>query len=163
MNMLNPEMEVLYYLREAAKNSYEVTENFLYDKFGHEIIAKLIVDSYIAYGPYDTFILTDIGEELINSPLGVNNNYTKPDETGHIDETMEWLASSLIFANAIGKLLRENEGIVIKLQNDMTKLSLASNTDHGKVIVYNHGKQIHIVNCDDDLADGTMIWMHHEK
>ena len=45
----------------------------------------------------------------------------------------------------------------------MTKLSLASNTDHGKVIVYNHGKQIHIVNCDDDLADGTMIWMHHEK
>jgi hypothetical protein len=31
--------------------------------------------------------------------------------------------------------------------------------DIPKVVVYKEGPQIHIMNCEQDLPDGTMVWL----
>ena len=170
MDILGPDIEVLWYLKDAAKLSWNTSQDYMYDKFSSDTIQKLIVDSCIGYGPNNTFILTDIGEEIVMTPLKpkheqntLGKNYTQPDNSDHEDEAGDWLLSALIFGGALGHILRENEGVVVKLKNDMLKLSVIPKTDFGKVIVYNYNNQIHIVNCDQDLKDGQLIWMEHEN
>lgn len=163
------EIEVLAYIRDANLKNWNTSQEYIYEKFGHNPIQNLIVDSCIGYGPHETFILTDIGidilskiEEEIKEPI-LGKNYTQAHKEDHVDEADDWLASALIFAGALGHILRENEGVVVKLKNDMLKLNLVPTTDYGKVIVYNYNDQIHVVNCDQDLKDGQLIWMHHEE
>lgn len=167
MNNFGPEVEALFYLQDAEVAGWNTSQTFMYEKFGSDIISNLIIESMIGYGDHDTFILTEIGKELVMDIMReeepVNGNYTHPDDLGHDDEAADWLASALIFANALGHLLRENEGIVVKLKNDMLKLKIIPETTYGKVIVYNYNDQVHVVNCDQDLKEGQMIWMHHEK
>ena len=168
MDVLGPDIEVLWYLNDAGKLSWNTSQDYMYDRFGSDIIQKLIINSCIGYGPNNTFILTDIGEEIVMAPIPepeqntLGKNYTQPGNSDHTDGAGDWLASALIFGGAIGHILRENEGVVVKLKNDMLKLNLVD-TDFGKVIVYKHDTQIHIVNCDQDLKDGQLIWMQHEN
>lgn len=86
----------------------------------------------------------------------MENNYTKPNEPNYKDKPEDWLSISLIFSKTIGKLLNENQGVVIKLENDMNSSKDLKNVD--KVIVYNESNQIKIIECEyDNLEDGEII------
>ena len=82
-------------------------------------------------------------------------NYSKPNLNNHTDSPKDWLASALIFSSALGKLLHENEGIVIELKNDMRSLLKTCE----KVIVYKKENQIHIIEAEDELAVGQLVVM----
>jgi hypothetical protein len=167
MDILGPEIEVLWYLKDAEKLSWNTSQDYLYERFDANIIQNLIVNSFIGYGPKNSFILTDIGKDLIMSSRHdedkVGKNYTRPNDKEYEDDPEDWLASALVFGKALGHMLRENEGVVVKLENDMLDLKVLEETDFNKVIVYNHGDQIHIINCDQDLKDGQLIWMEHGR
>jgi hypothetical protein len=78
-------------------------------------------------------------------------NYTRPNDSDHVDSPQEWLNSSLIFAKTLGLVLEEGMGIVVKLQGDMENPV----GDSDKVIVFKIENQIHIDNFDQDLPEGT--------
>lgn len=86
-------------------------------------------------------------------------NYTRPNEENHIDDPKDWLNSALIFTRALSLLLRENEGIVVKLQGDMFNPVSESNN----VFVVRKNNQIHIQNADPKLEEGSMIWFDSEE
>ena len=82
-------------------------------------------------------------------------NYTKPNIEAYDDKPEDWLASALIFSNALGILLKENEGLVIELKNDMRQLIPNVN----KVVIYNKDGQIHITEASPELKEGQMVWL----
>ena len=74
------------------------------------------------------------------------------------DKPIDWLNSARGFANALGYLLKENEGVIVELCEDLE----ISNLNFGKSIVYNSGKQIHIMKCPEECIHekcGTLIWL----
>lgn len=62
--------------------------------------------------------------------------------------------ATLIFAKALGLMLKESEGIVINLEEEI-KLD----NDSKKVIVFNFQNQVHIYKCEEDLEEGTVVNM----
>ena len=90
--------------------------------------------------------------------MKLGKNYTKPNLPNHEDNPKDWLASSLIFSKTISHLLKPNEGIVIELENDMKLLM----PDYDKVVVYNDDKQIKIMECNEDIEEGQMVWLHSQ-
>jgi len=80
-------------------------------------------------------------------------NYTSNDPN-HKDKPEDWLNSSLIFVQALAKLLQENEGIVVELRGD------AKFDDCEKVIVLRREGQIIVEEADPGLNDGQMCWIH---
>jgi hypothetical protein len=72
------------------------------------------------------------------------------------DTPEEWLLTSMTFARALGFLLKENEGVVVKTVGDMKML-----TDARQLIVYSADGQI-IINDhseQEDFPDGQLVWM----
>ena len=82
-------------------------------------------------------------------------NYTRPNDLEHEDKPEDWLNSALVFAQAIGHLLKENEGVVVELKG-----AAKEGFETPKVIVYNGERRIHVTECDDNLNAGQMVWMH---
>lgn len=80
-------------------------------------------------------------------------NYTKPNEENHEDKPEDWLACSLVFTRALGILLEEETGIVIKLVGDMQLLMPGIE----KVIVANIDDQVKIIKCEEDIPEGTKV------
>jgi hypothetical protein len=79
-------------------------------------------------------------------------NYTHPENLNREDDPKDWLASALVFAKAIGKLLNPDTGIVIYLENDMLELFECE-----KVLVCNVGGRITIEEYDGDYDDGDIL------
>ena len=87
-------------------------------------------------------------------------NYTRPNDEEHNDNANDWLSTSLIFASALGKILKEDEGIVVKIRGDMN-VGLSWLLDDVKsVIVYSKENQIHIMEGGEHLENGNMVWLH---
>lgn len=84
-------------------------------------------------------------------------NYTRPGNSDHEDTPQDWLNSALIMTAALSHILKENEGVVVKIQGDMQLLIPVEGVTH--VVVYKEGPQIHIMNCEQDLPEGTMVWL----
>lgn len=85
-------------------------------------------------------------------------NYTKPEDPNHEDSALDWLTAMLSFSQALGYLLKPNEGVVIDVVGDM-KHQLS---EYNKLIVYNPdgGTDIKVIVCDEDIPAGQLIWMH---
>ena len=66
-------------------------------------------------------------------------NHTNPEEAGQEQNPQDLLNASLIFARALGLLLREDEGIVVDVIGDVNL-----GEEVKKVIVFNQNKQVHI-------------------
>jgi hypothetical protein len=161
------EIEVLWYISDAKHLDYNTSQEFIYDKFGVELVQRCIVDSLIGYYQ-DCFVLTEIGEEIVMGREGqgmprqtFGMNYTNPNDPEHKDDPTDWLAAGLIFAKALGEVLEENEGVVIELEGDMLKLM--PDTTFDKVIVVNQSNQVHVTNCDQDLPNGQLIWIDNDS
>lgn len=67
---------------------------------------------------------------------------------------------ALIFANALGFLLKENEGIAIVPKNDMLKFV---SPDTKTLFIFRKNSKIRINSSDEIHEDGQMFWMHDEK
>jgi hypothetical protein len=85
-------------------------------------------------------------------------NYTNPNDPEHEDSPADWLGSVLVMTRALSLILKEDEGIVVKLENDAKKLL---KTD--KVIVYNSENMVRIMQLDEDLEEGTWVMMKEEE
>ena len=79
-------------------------------------------------------------------------NYTNPEEAGQEQNPQDLLNTSLIFARALGLLLREDEGIVVDVIGDVNL-----GEEVKKVIVFNQNKQVHIFKCEEDVVEGTGV------
>lgn len=85
-------------------------------------------------------------------------NYTNPKQAGEGQNPQDLINASLIFAKALGLILKEGEGIVVDVKGD---ISLGE--DVKKVIVFQYQEQIHIYKCDEDLEEGTAVNMDSNK
>ena len=76
------------------------------------------------------------------------------------DKPEDWLAASLIFANALSFLLKETEGVAIVPKNDMLKLV---SPETKTLFVYRKNGQVHVTASEEVHEDGQLIWMHDEN
>ena len=83
-------------------------------------------------------------------------NYTKPDNPDYEDKPEDWLFCALTYSAALGTVLKDNQGIFVKLKGDELKLHPTAKG----VIVWNNGKQISIIDASErtDLKEGD--WVH---
>jgi len=84
----------------------------------------------------------------------MQENYLKPNEEGYQDNPQDLLNASLIFARALGLIMKEGEGIVIDVTG---QINLGDDTK--KVIVFEYQNQVHIYKCEEDLPEGTVVNM----
>ena len=86
------------------------------------------------------------------------SNYTNPEQSGQVQYPQDLINASLIFARALGLILKEGEGIVVDIKGDIDL-----GDDVKKVIVFEHQNQVHIYKCDEDLEEGTAVNMDTNK
>lgn len=86
------------------------------------------------------------------------SNYTNSAQSVKGQNPQDLINASLIFAKALGLILKEGEGIVVDIKGD---ISLGE--DVKKVIVFEYQEQIHIYKCDEDLEEGTAVNMDSNK
>ena len=90
-------------------------------------------------------------------------NYTKPNNKNYEDKPEDWLLCSLLFADALGFLLKPGHGIFLKLSEDERKIH--PDIDIINAIIWNDGKMICMHDASDrtDLKEGDHIIMIEEK
>ena len=85
----------------------------------------------------------------------VESNYTNPEKSGEGQNPQDLINASLIFARALGLILKDGEGIVVDIMGD---INLGEEVK--KVIVFEHDNQVHIYKCEEDLKEGTAVNMN---
>jgi hypothetical protein len=85
-------------------------------------------------------------------------NYTNPEKAGQGQNPQDLINASLIFARALGLILKEGEGIVVDIKGDINL-----GEDVKKVIVFEYQNQVHIYKCDEDLEEGTAVNMDQKN
>ena len=84
----------------------------------------------------------------------MQENHLKPNEEAFQDGPQDLINASLLFARALGLILKENEGIVVDVVGDI-KLG----EEVKKVIVFKFENQVHIYKCDEDIPEGNAVNM----
>jgi hypothetical protein len=85
-------------------------------------------------------------------------NYTKPENAGEGQNPQDLINASLIFARALGLILKDGEGIVVDVVGD---INLGEEVK--KVIVFEYKDQVHIYKCEEDLEEGTAVNMDRNE
>ena len=86
------------------------------------------------------------------------NAYSPVAQEGEGQKPQDLINASLIFARALGLILKDSEGIVVDTKGDI-KLR----EDVKKVIVFKSADQVHIYKCEDDLPEGTVVRMDQKS
>ena len=81
-------------------------------------------------------------------------NQTTPEQAGEGQNPQDLINASLIFARALGLILKNGEGIVVDVVGDINL-----GNDVKKVIVFEYNDQVHIYKCEEDLEEGTAVNM----
>jgi hypothetical protein len=85
-------------------------------------------------------------------------NYTSND-LEHEDSPEEWLACCLCFVGALSFLLKEGEGVAVKVQNDLKQFF----PDDEVIVVYSSDNQIKITKEGvEGLTPGQLVWVHDD-
>jgi hypothetical protein len=84
----------------------------------------------------------------------MQENHLKQNEEGFQDNPKDLLNASLLFARALGLILKENEGIVVDVVGDIDL-----GEECKKVIVFKYENQVHIYKCDEDIPEGNAVNM----
>ena len=83
-----------------------------------------------------------------------SENYTNPEQSGEGQNPQDLINASLIFARALGLILKNGEGIVVDVVGDINL-----GPEIKKVIVFEYNDQVHIYKCEEDLEEGTAVNM----
>ena len=83
----------------------------------------------------------------------MQENHLQPEQEGYNDNPKDLLNASLIFARALGLILKNGEGIVVDAKGDIDL------GDVKKVIVFSHENQVHIYKCEEDIVEGAAVNM----
>ncbi len=81
-------------------------------------------------------------------------NFCRPD-SDEDDKPEDWLISSLFFVGALGHLLQDKEGVVVKAKNDLARMV----GNEGSYIIHRQDGKIVVSSTEEDIAEGTMVWM----
>lgn len=84
----------------------------------------------------------------------MQKNYTNSEQVGQEQNPQDLLNASLIFARALGLILKDGEGIVVDIKGN---INLGENVK--KVIVFKNEEQVHIYMCEEDIPEGTAVNM----
>ena len=84
----------------------------------------------------------------------MQKNYTNSNQADQEQNPQDLLNASLIFARALGLILKDGEGIVVDIKGD---INLGENVK--KVIVFKNEEQVHIYMCEEDIPEGTAVNM----
>ena len=84
----------------------------------------------------------------------MQENHLNPNEEGYQDNPQDLLNASLLFARALGLILKEGEGIVVDVTGD-----IALGDEVKKVIVFKFQNQVHIYKCEEDIPEGNAVTM----
>jgi hypothetical protein len=79
---------------------------------------------------------------------------TTPEQAGEGQNPQDLINASLIFARALGLILKNGEGIVVDVVGDINL-----GPEIKKVIVFEYNDQVHIYKCEEDLEEGTAVNM----
>ena len=85
-------------------------------------------------------------------------NYTNPEQEGEGQKPQDLINASLIFARALGLILKNGEGIVVDVVGDINL-----GPEVKKVIVFEYNNQVHIYKCEEDLVEGTAVNMDRKN
>jgi hypothetical protein len=85
-------------------------------------------------------------------------NYTNPENAGEGQNPQDLINASLIFARALGLILKDGEGIVVDVVGN---INLGEEVK--KVIVFEYKDQVHIYKCEEDLEEGTAVNMDRNE
>jgi hypothetical protein len=85
----------------------------------------------------------------------MQENYTNSGQAGQEQNPQDLLNASLIFARALGLILKDDEGIVVDITGN---INLGENVK--KVIVFKNNEQVHIYMCEEDIPEGTAVNMN---
>jgi hypothetical protein len=84
----------------------------------------------------------------------MQENYTNPGQAGQEQNPQDLINASLIFARALGLILKDGEGIVVDITGNIDL-----GKDVKKVIVFKNEEQVHIYMCEEDIPEGTAVNM----
>ena len=84
----------------------------------------------------------------------MQENYTNPEQAGQEQNPQDLMNASLIFARALGLILKDGEGIVVDITGNIDL-----GKDVKKVIVFKNEEQVHIYMCEEDIPEGTAVNM----
>lgn len=84
----------------------------------------------------------------------MQENHVNPNEENSQDNPQDLLNASLLFARALGLILKEGEGIVVDVIGD---INLGEEVK--KVIVFKFENQVHIYKCEEDIPEGNAVTM----
>jgi len=84
----------------------------------------------------------------------MQKNYTNPEQAGKEQNPQDLMNASLIFARALGLILKDGEGIVVDITGNIDL-----GKDVKKVIVFKNEEQVHIYMCEEDIPEGTAVNM----
>ena len=87
-------------------------------------------------------------------------NYSKTSDPTHEDKPEDWLVSAMIFSRAIRFLLKENEAVVVQLDDETKALmEQAEGLENlNKVLVIKRGDRTFITKCTvDNVDEGTKL------
>jgi len=84
----------------------------------------------------------------------MQENYTNPGQAGQEQNPQDLINASLIFARALGLILKDDEGIVVDIKGN-----IILGDDVKKVIVFKNNEQVHIYMCEEDIPEGTSVNM----
>ena len=84
----------------------------------------------------------------------MQENHLNPNEEGYQDNPQDLLNASLLFARALGLILKEGEGIVVDVSGD-----IILGDEVKKVIVFKFQNQVHIYKCEEDIPEGNAVTM----
>ena len=84
----------------------------------------------------------------------MQENHLNPNEESYQDNPQDLLNASLLFARALGLILKEGEGIVVDVTGDITL-----GDEVKKVIVFKFQNQVHIYKCEEDIPEGNAVTM----
>jgi len=77
---------------------------------------------------------------------------------GGIPTSEESLNASILFAKALSFILKNGEGIVVDVNDN---LNFAPEVK--KVVVFKFSDKIHIYKCDEDIAEGTAVNLQQDE
>lgn len=91
----------------------------------------------------------------------MDKNYTKPYDENYEDTKEDYLFLVMAFGRALSAMLNDGHGILIDMKGDALKI----HPEAKRVVVFNDGKMIRVVNASErtDLEDGDRIMMINEK